>query len=242
VEARIVAARLDQELAASGTPDRAEQERRYLKSDLRHYGTGLPTIHRLAKGAAAGLDHDSLVSVASALWSEPVHERRMLAATLLEDRSDLLEPSDLAWLESLIRDSRTWALVDTLAPSVAGPLVDRHPELEAVLERWSRDPDFWMRRAALLVHLLPLRAGAGDFDRFGRYADLMLEDQEFFVRKAIGWVLRDTARGRPELVEAWVAPRTHRMSGVTIREAVKRLPEPARERLLAAHRARQPAG
>jgi 3-methyladenine DNA glycosylase AlkD len=242
VDIGAVVARLDRDLASAGTPERAESERRYLKSELRHYGVGLPTIRRLAKTAAAGLDHDSLVSLASALWSEPVHERRMLAATLLEDRSDLLEPSDLPVLESFIRQSRTWALVDTLAPSVTGPLFDRHPELEPALDHWSRDPDVWIRRSALLVHLRPLRAGAGDFERFGRYADAMLEEKEFFVRKAIGWVLRDTGRRRPELVYAWVAPRTHRMSGVTIREAVKRLPEPDRERLMAAHRAGRPAG
>ena len=83
-----------------------------------------------------------------------------------------------------------------------------------------------------------LRRGSGDFGRFGRYADSMLEEREFFIRKAIGWVLRDTGRKRPELIAAWLEPRAERASGVTLREAVKPLPPQTAARLLAAGRVR----
>ena len=86
----------------------------------------------------------------------------------------------------------------------------------------------------MLALLRPLRRGEGDFERFSRYADQMLEEKEFFIRKAIGWVLRDTAKRRPEMVAAWLAPRAHRASRVTLREEVKPLPAHVRERLLAA--------
>lgn len=72
------------------------------------------------------------------------------------------------------------------------------------------------------------------FERFSRYADAMLDDSEFFIRKAIGWVLRDTAKKRPDLVYRWLLPRSSRASGVTIREAVKPLSIPQREAVLAA--------
>jgi 3-methyladenine DNA glycosylase AlkD len=68
----------------------------------------------------------------------------------------------------------------------------------------------------------------------------MLEEREFFIRKAIGWVLRDTARRRPSLVAGWLAPRVHRASGVTVREAVKPLPPAVRELLLAGYREKRP--
>ena len=86
--------------------------------------------------------------------------------------------------------------------------------------------------------LRPLRRGEGDFDRFARYADMMLAEREFFIRKAIGWVLRDTGRRRPDLVAAWLEPRAGQASGVTLREAVKPLPPDTAARLLAARRAR----
>ena len=81
---------------------------------------------------------------------------------------------------------------------------------------------------------MPLRRGGGDFERFARYADTMLGDKEFFVRKAIGWVLRDTARKRPDLVYAWLLPRAARASSVTLREATKPLSESQRASVLAA--------
>ena len=97
-------------------------------------------------------------------------------------------------IERMLRTARTWALVDTLAEHVMGGLVERYPELTATLDRWAGDDDFWLRRSAMLALLRPLRRGDGDFDRFSRYADRMLEEKEFFIRKAIGWILRDTAK------------------------------------------------
>jgi len=88
---------------------------------------------------------------------------------------------------------------------------------------------------------VPLRRGGGDFERFARYADAMLDEHEFFIRKAIGWVLRETGKRRPDLVADWLAPRIPRASGVTVREAVKPLPPARREELLAAYRARRAA-
>ncbi|SDC02422.1 DNA alkylation repair enzyme [Raineyella antarctica] len=127
--------------------------------------------------------------------------------------------------------------MDVLAASVVGPLVEREPSLGTFLDRWAADGDFWIRRSALLAQLLALRQGEGDFDRFGRYADAMLEEKEFFIRKAIGWVLRDTGRKRPDLVFAWLLPRAVRVSGVTVREAVKPLSDEQREAVLAARAA-----
>ena len=163
-----------------------------------------------------------------------MYERRRIAVELLEIRGDRLEASDVGLVERLLREARTWALVDELAAVVVGGLVERHPELGAVLDRWASDPDLWIRRSALLALLVPLRRGGGDFARFARYADGMLDEPEFFIRKAIGWVLRDTARRRPELVFEWLLPRARRASGVTVREAVKPLSPQQRATVLAA--------
>jgi len=228
---------IDRELRARGTPERAQQEQRYLKSTLEHYGTTMPAIRSVAKTVRrqyAELDHDDLVTLAGALWATPVHERRMVTVELLDLYADRLRPTDMAFLERLLRESRTWALVDSLAASVVGGLIERHPTSVAILDRWATDDDFWIRRSALLALLIALRKGKGDFERFSRYADAMLDEKEFFIRKAIGWVLRDTARKRPDMVYEWLLPRATRASGVTLREAIKPLSDEQRATVLAA--------
>jgi 3-methyladenine DNA glycosylase AlkD len=231
------AAGIESELRALGTPQRAASEKAYLKSDLEFTGTAVPATRSVIRSwslARPGLTRRELVAVTRALWARPVFECRMAAVELLDANSALLRADDDVLVEHMLRTARTWALVDGLAEHVMGGLTERYPELAAVLDRWARDDDFWLRRSAMLALLRPLRRAEGDFERFSRYADQMLEEKEFFIRKAIGWVLRETAKRRPELVAAWLAPRVHRASGVTLREAVKPLPAEVRERLIAA--------
>jgi 3-methyladenine DNA glycosylase AlkD len=228
---------IDAALRAHGVPARAEHEKAYLKSTLEHYGTSVPAIRSVAKAIASqhpAVTRGDLLGLVDGLWAAPVHERRMASVELLCVYHECLGSSDMAFLERLLRESRTWALVDPLAESVAGRLAERHREVGAVLDRWAQDQDFWIRRAALLALLRPLRRGEGDFIRFAQYADAMLGDKEFFIRKAIGWVLRDTAKKRPDLVFAWLLPRASRASGVTLREAVKPLTQTQRQAVLAA--------
>ncbi len=124
-----------------------------------------------------------------ALWASPLYESRQSAVLLLERNVRLLELTDADLIEYLLRNSGTWALVDGLAANVAGDLAERFGPMAETLDRWAGDSDFWIRRSAMLALLKPLRRGGGDFERFARYADAMLEEKEFFIRKAIGWVL-----------------------------------------------------
>ncbi len=229
---------IDTHLRALADPHRAQREKRYLRSSLVHYGVDVPTLHKIARRAAGGLDHEALTALTTSLWDEPagspVHERRFVGSDLLAVRHDLLVPSDMTLIERLVREARTWALVDVLAPRVVGSLAERYPDdLLSILDRWAVDDDFWVRRASLLAHLIPLRRGSGDWDAFVRHADLMLDDREFFVAKAIGWVLRDTGRRRPELVLAYVEPRVPKLAPVAFREALKPLASEDQQRLRA---------
>jgi 3-methyladenine DNA glycosylase AlkD len=95
------------------------------------------------------------------------------------------------------------------------------------------DPDLWIRRSALLATLPSVRAGTMP-EAFWRYADPLLGDPEWFVRKALGWVLREHARRAPGEVAAWLAPRAPRVSSVTLREAVKYLAPDDREAIATA--------
>jgi 3-methyladenine DNA glycosylase AlkD len=236
-DVRPLADALERSLREVGSPDRAAHEKRYLRSSLVHVGASVPAIRRAAVALSRAhpeLSRAALLALVDELWGRGIHECRMAAVELLDVHLDRLEARDLVAIERLLRESGTWALVDPLAATVAGPLVERFPALGRRLDAWAKDPDFWIRRAALLAHLVPLREGRGDFARFARYADTMLEEQEFFIRKAIGWVLRDAGRRAPETVARYLKPRASRAAGLTVREAVKYLPAADRAAILAA--------
>src|SRR5689334_12899260 len=100
------------ELRRLGAPERAVQEERYLKSDLEFFGVTMPEMRRTVKAAVRnypGLDGPGMVAWAVALWREPVHERRAAAAEILTLAAPRLAAGDLATVEQLLRESRTWA-------------------------------------------------------------------------------------------------------------------------------------
>jgi 3-methyladenine DNA glycosylase AlkD len=207
---------------------RAASEQAYLKSQREFLGVTVPVARKVVARlvAAHGVTHhDDVIAVAECCWEHPSFDARRAATEVLTLRHGALVPADLAVLEVMLRDAETWAIVDGLATKVVGSIVTRFPDdTGPVLDRWAADPDsFWIRRSAMLALLDELRAGGGDWERFCRYADAMLHEKEFFIRKAIGWILRDTSKKRPDLVWEYVEPRLDDMSGVTRREALKYL-------------------
>jgi 3-methyladenine DNA glycosylase AlkD len=221
-----------------GTPERAAQERRYLKSDLEFLGVTVPDLRREVRAAVRGhpgIDGPGMVAWAVALWREPVHERRMAAVELLTLAGPRLAAADLPTVERLLRESGTWALVDGLAGNVAGEIALHDPRSWPLIDAWAVDGDFWVRRSALLALLREIRADRPDLPRFTRYAEPMLAEKEFFIRKAIGWVLREISRRDPAWVASWTELHLAGMSGVTfreaVREAVRRLPASEADRL-----------
>jgi 3-methyladenine DNA glycosylase AlkD len=213
-----------EELRSLGSPERAEQEKRYLKSELDFLGVPLPDIRKVVRRYQ---DADP-----AQLWRQPLWEARAAAVELL--RLQTLTAADLPRIETMIREAAGWALVDPLAGDIAGRIALNDPRSAwPVIDTWADDEDFWVRRSALLCLLPGIRAGQPDLDRLDRYATTMLGEKEFFIRKAIGWVLRELSKKDPAYVTAWTERHLTAMSGVTFREAVRRLPAPDAARLTA---------
>jgi 3-methyladenine DNA glycosylase AlkD len=234
---------LEGELRAIGDPQRAVGASAYLKSDLDFIGVAAKPLREVAGTFLTSrpeVDREILLGLVQALWQRPVFELKAVAVALLERRTRDLRTGDLDLVEDLLRRSHTWALVDWICTKVAAPLVERDPTLTtAELERWSRDEDFWLRRASMLSLLPALRSGGGDFELFASFASRMVGEKEFFIRKAIGWVLRDVSKRRPHLVHTFLMNHIDEVSGLTVREGSKYLPAQDREALLELYRARK---
>ncbi len=215
-------------------PVRAVNAQAYLKHRVPHLGVTVPVVRSsvltMLRDEPALSGHGPMTALVGALWLRPTFEERLAAVEVLAARPALVGTADLPLLERMLRESGTWALVDPLAGDVVGRLVLRDPDeatLTGTLEDWVVDDDFWIRRSALLSQLGRVRRAEAtdvDFAPFARWADTMLDEKEFFVRKAIGWVLREASKQHPDRVVGYVRPRAARMSGVTFREAVRRLP------------------
>jgi len=221
-------------LTRVGTAARAQQAKRYLKSDLGFLGATVPAMRAAGRTFVKthpDLDRATMHALVERLWRTDVHELRGVAIAILELRVDLLRKSDAVWLGDLVDRADTWAHVDWLATKVVGALVALHPSLGKQLDRWAKHDNLWLRRTALLALHDPLLAGAGDFDHFARLAEPMLGEPEFFIRKAIGWILRSTAKRRPERTYAFVQAHASQLSPLTFREATRALPAKQQQQL-----------
>jgi 3-methyladenine DNA glycosylase AlkD len=235
-DAEAAAAEVMAAMAPLADPERAGQARRYLKSDLDFLGVSVPGIRSAVTGTARSRPdpgRDGVLAWARVLWREPVHERRTAAIEVLRRFTASLETADLALVEAWIREAHGWAYVDPLAGDIAGPVALRHPAAWPLIDAWAADEDFWVRRSALLTLLPGIRRGQPDRERFERYATPLLAEKEFFIRKAIGWVLRELSKKDPAYVAAWTRRHLDLMSGVTFTEAVRRLPPEQADRLRA---------
>lgn len=227
---------------AEGTAARAASEQRYLKSRLRFFGMTVPGIRQTVRDVARqhpDLTRSDLLALAEACAPSEWHELRSFGIGMLERFVGRLETSDLPMVARHLAGYDTWAHVDWLACKVAGAIVARDPAGQAEVRRWAVSPVMWVRRSALLAAGLGRGPAAPGFSLFAELATPMLSEREFFIAKAIGWVLREVSKKQPEQTAAFLALAPD-CSGVTWREAVKYLPAELRTPLDAARALRRP--
>jgi 3-methyladenine DNA glycosylase AlkD len=212
---------------ALGTKARAKGAKAYMKSELRFHGIDAKQMRGecVAYCKQHALTREHVIADVDALFATDGFDLRSVAIAILERNQKLLGAADLPWLVELARTGACWAHVDYIVTQVIGPILERETDGATWMRTWAADDSFWIRRVALLGQLRPLRKGAGDFALFAELAAPMLPEREFFIRKAIGWVLREVSKQRPALVRDFLVEHGPECSGVTWREAVKYLPK-----------------
>ncbi len=220
---------IEARLRALADAARATSMRAYLLDQFPFLGLPAPVrraaVRDLLIQPVAG--PEALLAMAEQLWRLPEREFRYTAIDLLRQHRRHLQIAHLAAIERLILQDPWWETVDGLA-NVVGAVVRQEmpdgPEAQAQMDAWARHPSLWVRRVAML-HQLGWRM-ATDQERLGRYATLLAPEQDFFIKKAIGWALRDYARWNPEFVSAFVINKQVILSRLTVREACRRITAP----------------
>lgn len=216
-----VVGRLRAAFEPAADPVRAAGETAYMRNQFPFLGLVTAERRRLARLALDGLPAPTeieLAAVGRALWAEPERELQHAGCDYLRAHVPVAGPGFVDVVGELVTARSWWDTVDPLAAHTAGPLVRRHPQLVAVMDEWAGADDIWLARTAIL-HQLTYR-DATDADRLFRYCRQRATDREFFLRKAIGWALRQYAAVDADAVEDFVAA-TPALSALSVREAAK---------------------
>ena len=167
-------------------------------------------------------EHNDLPLICRQLWQLPQREYTYAALTLMTKFHKKLTPTDIPWLIYLVTQKSWWDSVDTLAGSVLSTLVNRLPDtLWPNFEPLISADNFWLNRTAIIVQLKMRDKTDTDFLTAAILPHM--HNKEFFLRKAIGWSLRQYARHNPQWVIDFVQQHQELLSGLSKREALKRL-------------------
>jgi 3-methyladenine DNA glycosylase AlkD len=211
-------------LAPLGDRNKADQMRAYMRGRFEYLGIPTPERRaavRLLIRSFAPVDSAMLRRAALSLWQAPQREYQYVAADLLICHCAALGLDDLGWLLELAQDKSWWDSVDALV-KVMGKIVRISGAAgRRQMDRAIRAENFWVRRIAML-HQLGWRDDT-DTVRLFRYADLLAPETEFFIRKAVGWALRDYAWHDQRAVKKYLESARHRLSPLSYREASKNL-------------------
>jgi len=218
---------VESQLRPLSNKERAEQMSAYLLNQFEFLGLPAPIRRAAVKDL---LRHhwesgDELIVAVRQLWALREREFRYTAIDLLRYQHRLLNPKHLSVLQQLLLQDAWWETVDGLSAVIGKILLAEsrvNPEALRVTDDWIDHPDFWVRRSAML-HQLGWRLRT-DHTRLSRHALQLAGEKEFFIRKAIGWALRDYARWNPAWVMVFITEHHDKLSGLTIREATKHLP------------------
>jgi 3-methyladenine DNA glycosylase AlkD len=202
--------------------ERAAGMRAYMRNQFVYLGVATPeqraAVAPLIRSFAPA-NVDELRQAVEGLWAMREREYQYVAVGLLGRYQAMLSLDDLPWLLERAQQKSWWDTVDSLV-KVVGKVVQRSGAKGIrAMDRAVKHDSFWVRRIAML-HQLGWRQ-ATDTERLFRYAELLAAEEEFFVRKAIGWALRDYAWHDWRAVELFLSGARERLSGLSYREASK---------------------
>lgn len=205
--------------------EQARQMRAYLKDKFDMYGIKTPLRRQLSKEFIQlwrKANERIPTSLLLQLWAMPQREYQYVALDLLDKYKRSSRPEDLQLFETLILDKSWWDTVDALASHQVGWLFLRHGELiDAATAKWMDSGNMWLQRTCLLYQLG--YKNQTNWPRLQSYILALASSREFFLRKAIGWALRQYAKTDPEAVKAFVHTHSHSLAPLSIREALKGL-------------------
>ena len=197
-----------------------------MKSELPFHGVRVPEVRRLARVVIADRpipDADTWEATVLGIWRHATHREQRYGAIELAYAPryrNWLRPGCLAMVEEMIVTGAWWDYVDQLAAKHVGHLLASYPKhMRPVLLAWAEDHDIWRRRSSILAQL-KFKSDT-DIGLLFALIEPSLACREFFLRKAIGWALREYSKTEPDAVSDYVATNHRQLSPLSRREALR---------------------
>jgi 3-methyladenine DNA glycosylase AlkD len=213
-------------LAGAADPGKAPGMQAYMKSEMPYLGVSTVPLRKATKAVLAAHPLESFEDwrdTVLSLWRKARYREERYAAIELAgcSRYRKFQTLDtLAMYEEMITSGAWWDFVDTIASHQIGELLRRYPaEMAAILRQWAQCDNLWKRRSAILAQLHFKRDT--DLDLLYDCIRPSLGSPEFFLRKGIGWALRQYAWTDPREVQRYVRQHEAVLSPLTKREALK---------------------
>ena len=213
-------------LADSANPEKAEGMRAYMKSEMPFRGVQKPMRRKLFREALQAhpiADKEGWSDAVLDLWRNAEYrEERYMALELAGDRRYLpfRGLDTLAMFEEMVVTGAWWDFVDEVATHRLREMLEHYPEdMSRRMRSWSRDDNMWKRRSAIICQVG--RKGSTDVGLLFDCIGPNMSHPDFFIRKGIGWALRDLAWTDLETVESYVSCNEARLSPLSRREALK---------------------
>ncbi len=212
-------------LAVKANPDKARGMQAYMKTDMPFYGVQKPgrteILRHLKRNFAPG-ERAEYEALATALWELPHREEKYLAQGVAVAYRQFIVLGSLPLYRRFIVEGAWWDFVDETATHLIRELVLDFPtEVWPTVDAWNEHDDMWLRRSSIICQI-----GAKertDATRLFQFCERRLHEAEFFIRKAVGWALREYAKTDPDAVARFVIEHREGMSGLSFREATKHI-------------------
>lgn len=162
--------------------------------------------------------NDKTAEVIKWCWQAPQREYQYFGMELLDKQAAKTIDDNIGLYEYMILNKSWWDTVDFIAAKLVGTFFTRHPEkIENYTTRWIKSENMWLQRTCLLFQL-KYKANT-DTLLLEKFISQLSESKEFFIRKAIGWALREYSKRDPKFVLQFI--KKHNLSGLSEREAIK---------------------
>jgi len=212
------------ELQARANPANAAPMQAYMKTEQPYYGVKKPERVPVIRQMRAYPPHDQRdwQRRILALWSLPHREERYLALDYMTMWPQYRKPASLPFCKRIIREGAWWDLVDPVAAWMVSPILKANRQtVKPVMDEWVEDEDLWVRRTAILSQLK--HKTDTDERQLYNFCLRRAQEKDFFIRKAIGWALRDYSWTFPESVRDFLVDHREELSPLSYREGGKRL-------------------